>query len=621
MTRLASLLLSFFVLLAPHLNAAERDDPIAQARNASWDAYYAGDYERARTKADEVLQKLSTDAWSHLLLGKIMEDEGDWGDDHLRRAEELAGNDASVLGTLAETWLVRYAELQDSGSALAGESGQAAERIFRRWSSVQPESAAPLHGIARVREAAGDVEGAIGLLYAAIAKDPNGGPHADLWKYLGSSVTYARLTAFYEGLSLGTYDAPTRARCLDYAGQVLASDAAARKAAASVAASKRDNLGKVNQLQQAKDLYLRAIDAAEGAILVDAAYTPLAEWNIAHYKVGIGEVYRFLNDLPALLLHVESSRDLLGKVARANPDAEQPKTDIGTLADQMFVIVGGEAGARSNKDRWMRAMQALQEYWTWAATEIDPQNAIWWNNAGFFGRESERFEESLAAYKRCVELDPESVRGLNDTALILLYNLHRDYDDAERMLLKAVALGAEQYPATVGNKDEEEAMRSAWGDAMLNLGLCYLEKEQWDDAEKALAQLTEFDGERYDLANLVDRLAAARKLTNATEEEVISLVSAAISAVIATPEDVGLRNALVTLHNEILRQRDRFANSKLILARTNDVLNLVDRLALETRRARRSDEKAAAAEQSAREAEDDDAENDDAISVDTDPEG
>ena len=75
------------------------------------------------------------------------------------------------------------------------------------------------------------------------------------------------------------------------------------------------------------------------------------------------------------------------------------------------------------------------------------------------------------------ELAPEDVRILNDTALLLVYHLHRDWDRAAELLTRAVELGQKQLENAELTKSQRTELESAWGDAHENLGVLHLEHE------------------------------------------------------------------------------------------------------------------------------------------------
>ncbi len=165
---------------------------------------------------------------------------------------------------------------------------------------------------------------------------------------------------------------------------------------------------------------------------------------------------------------------------------------------------------------------------------LAPENAGWANDAGLALRDSavelesraraacargargeadallararEQMERSFRAYQDAVQLAPDDVALLNDCALILVYHLQRDPDEAERMLRRALELGEARLPelaralAEAGLEDESKNQRkleqqrllSAMGDAWQNLGVLCLSLR--GDAAHALEYLEKCRG-------------------------------------------------------------------------------------------------------------------------------
>ena len=96
------------------------------------------------------------------------------------------------------------------------------------------------------------------------------------------------------------------------------------------------------------------------------------------------------------------------------------------------------------------------------------------------------FEASYASYTRAAELEPGSVRLLNDRALLLIYHLQRDWGLARDLLKDAIALGEAQLkdnpPTDAGElRDQQEAL----GDCYQNRG--YYQEKQVKDLAAAKA--------------------------------------------------------------------------------------------------------------------------------------
>ena len=136
---------------------------------------------------------------------------------------------------------------------------------------------------------------------------------------------------------------------------------------------------------------------------------------------------------------------------------------------------------------------------------VHDQNPSWFNNLGFAcrdlgtaaeaeGRASaarEYFEQSWAAYGKCVNLANDDVRLINDRALIAVYYLGREWVTAESELHRAIGLG-EQQLAAMGDDVSEETRRllsEAVGDAWENLAYHDLHNlSRVDRVEKFLSE-------------------------------------------------------------------------------------------------------------------------------------
>ena len=149
--------------------------------------------------------------------------------------------------------------------------------------------------------------------------------------------------------------------------------------------------------------------------------------------------------------------------------------------------------------------------------------ADWWNNYAFWCRETalaaeaagkkeeamELFERSYAGYEKTIELAPDNSRYVNDTGLILLYYLHRDLDRAEELFMRSWELGRAVYDNPFAEDDVRAENLSAFGDAMLNLAILYLERGEAERAKELNDQLLELSPERVDAMALERRIEAA----------------------------------------------------------------------------------------------------------------
>lgn len=98
--------------------------------------------------------------------------------------------------------------------------------------------------------------------------------------------------------------------------------------------------------------------------------------------------------------------------------------------------------------------------------------------ADYAERARKCYEASFAAYDAAARLAPDDVRVQNDTALILVYHLHREWERAEELLMRAVEAGKTQLENNELTKDQRWELENAWGDAHENLGVLWLEHKQ-----------------------------------------------------------------------------------------------------------------------------------------------
>ncbi len=599
-------ILTLVLALAPII-VADAESPF----DAVWAAWNAGESEAARAEAERLVAENPDDAMAHAVLGYILDAEGDEGraDTALTRAIELGGSDVDVLRLAADVHATRFgAWVGTDLDSVAGEQARQAEDLYARWSDAAPGSSEPLVRIAWIRKTGGDRTSALGLLFAAVAREPLAdAPHAELWSFLNNEVDYDQLAAFYEGLALGAADPAVESRGWNYQGQLIRYKGDKLRMDGNRAGDDGDVSGQVSALEEAASTYARSVPCFERAIAADPAFAAEGLSHVVQSHANIAGVYADLGDRRAVGRATEkgeiavracaettepatakraiasyltsaaeafgSTNDLAATIAAAERakaalldenaiGSDEFKNDVDRLSYAMFVASGGEGGAADG-------MIALRKFWQWA-TGIVADDAQWWNNYGFFARESQSYEESYAAYNRCIELAPANVRYVNDAGLIQLYHLRTDLTRAEELFQRAVEMGAEQYPAAQDDPVAEADMRSAWGDAMLNLGRLYTELGRYDEAAAAFDRLAEVDGTRADLYQSRFALTLARGdvsgMTQAVDRNVELLR--------ADPADREVRMHLFMIRTSITDRLKQGANPELteLLGKIEDVL-------------------------------------------------
>ena len=130
-------------------------------------------------------------------------------------------------------------------------------------------------------------------------------------------------------------------------------------------------------------------------------------------------------------------------------------------------------------------------------TQVFPEEPRHWNNLGLFLRDqgdlelrrpaaqrtldaaalAALYERALAAYERALELDPANPNYLNDTAVVLHYNLQRDLARARSLYEAARDRASEELAREDLSKDLRELYEIALRDANDNLAKLARESE------------------------------------------------------------------------------------------------------------------------------------------------
>lgn len=95
-----------------------------------------------------------------------------------------------------------------------------------------------------------------------------------------------------------------------------------------------------------------------------------------------------------------------------------------------------------------------------AAVGAFPQVALYHGGLGYCAGKSGRKEEAVLHARRAVELEPENCRFMNDLGYSLIES--RQYEDAERMLQRAMDLAPADYALPAGNM---AWLREKWTEA------------------------------------------------------------------------------------------------------------------------------------------------------------
>lgn len=362
--------------------------------------------------------------------------------------DSLLASLAAVEGTLPQTDAVRVAIL------LEGERpAEAADAIAAAWSPPgRGLGSVPLHaGVREGRESLPDPLRLVPLLQTEAARDAASTP---------ATLGYLLLVAGRQ-----------RQAAADAAGAATLFEAGA----AAFAASRNDPLaGEWELASRRADCLVNA-----GDIHYAAAQQALATGGV-----------------PAAASSLAAAEEAYTGALDAVPDDEGAIRGLELTAD---AYLGGEGGEPDQA--------GIREVFGRAARRFDRPE--WWNNYAFFCRETGQYEESYQAYCRCIELEPENARWVNDTGLILLYHLDRDLDRAQELFERSWKLGREACENPFVTDESRDENFLAYTDAMLNLAQLHGRRGELDRARVILDELLALSPEREDALALDAQLDTA----------------------------------------------------------------------------------------------------------------
>jgi len=365
--------------------------------------------------------------------------------------DSLLGSLQSVDGALPQTDAVRVAILLESGRA-----AEAAEAIVAAWTAVPPRSLdyAPLH--AELRDGRDELPDPLRLLpplQTAAARQAATAP---------ASRGYLLLAAGHQRQASG-----------DTAGATPLFE----QGAAEFATAGADPL------------------ASEWELATRRAECRIAAGSI-HYDAALAA--RAQGGVPAAQAELRAAEDDYADALEAVRDDAEAVRGLELTADAYL-------GAGEGRDA---DQPGIRDVFGRLARRFD--RAEWWNNYAFFCRETGQYEQSYAAYSRCIELAPENARWVNDTGLILLYHLDRDLDHAQELFQRAVRLGQEACDNPFASDDSRRENFLAYTDAMLNLAQLHAQRGQIDQARTMIDALLALSPERGDAQALKAKIEQAQ---------------------------------------------------------------------------------------------------------------
>ncbi len=327
---------------------------------------------------------------------------------------------------------------------------------------------------------------------------------ADLRRGLSEAPEYHEFHEFvrYQGDSLG--DPEALAAFIEQAG--AGSPRGRAQATASTAYLLLNGAESAEWQGRAADavrLHERGAEAFARALAADDA--PVSRLDLAGNRAyclgnaGRLRLQRALDQLPqsgldAVRADLEAAERLYGDALEQRPDDPDAHASLARTADAWYQA-GDLPGVRDAFGRLARRFD----------------DADWWNNHAFFCRETGQYEQSFAAYERCIALAPDNARYVNDTALILLYHLDRDLDRAEQLFRRAIALARHALDNPFLDDAARDGHLLACTDAMLNLSLLLARSGRLDQAATQLDELLALSPERTDALELRAQVDETRR--------------------------------------------------------------------------------------------------------------
>jgi tetratricopeptide (TPR) repeat protein len=367
----------------------------------------------------------------------------------------------------------------------------AAEKRVEEGLARAPEDGALLERLARVARGAGGAEHSAAVLEAHVAAAPRNGLAAWL-------LARERFDQVVEGFVAGSAGAADFERA--EVGFVRASDLdPARKAEADpyvviCRAGRGWSAFRADELEEAERAFLSMNEVFPEGVKwslpgrIDTGIQGLAAIADRHYQLEelekAGAVFEQVHRLePESPLWANNAGFILRDAATALDDE----------ARQLCALARGAIFAPEAASELRAAAGLPGATGATGATEASPDAAG--ERSALLRAANERIERAIplmersyVAYRDAAALAPSDVRIVNDTALILVYYLHRELDHAEQLLRSCVEMGktqVDELQAKLAAEDLDAAQRdaldqslyeleNAWGDVFQNLGILEL---------------------------------------------------------------------------------------------------------------------------------------------------
>jgi tetratricopeptide (TPR) repeat protein len=110
-----------------------------------------------------------------------------------------------------------------------------------------------------------------------------------------------------------------------------------------------------------------------------------------------------------------------------------------------------------NQDRYNDSMQAYYK-----VTEIDPQNSVAWNNIGIDLGMLGRYEEALKAFDRATMINSSYAEAWYNRGAV--HDLQGDYNSAIQDYTRAIEINPSYQKALINKNNDIDIITDAWPD-------------------------------------------------------------------------------------------------------------------------------------------------------------
>lgn len=340
-----------------------------------------------------------------------------------------------------------YVQAAPADPIAAREEKKQSEDAYRAILAIDPKNAIGMNGLGWLAKQTGETEDAISWFHKSLAADPS---QNDSFVNLCQLLSETRESKERLVKLLDTVVDGARKGATTEAGKLTLATAFYYR-------------GKARML--ARDYDKAKADFGE-ATRLEPQFKTDCGLQIAKGKIADGD-----HDAAAKMLTelAQADRDLLIRCIQSDPKAADVAVAISSIADAKY---------KAND------MDGAREMFRLAAEGLG-NHAGFWNNYALLARDTNHFEEAYVAYETALALDPANPALLNDTAVVLHYNLRRDFDRARSLYERAIEEGNRVLDDPNTDSFAQESATIALRDATNNLRLLNQGKHEEEPAQNA----------------------------------------------------------------------------------------------------------------------------------------